>query len=115
MLDIIRTQNRSKNFNRITQHGCEVKKFMKNFFDAVAESSQEEIETYYADEMTPLNFPMHVRCSNETIIADDHIATYSCSIRQTENTDELFVCVLDKSEGYWQIISGQIQNEIQHH
>ncbi len=111
MLEIIRSENQSIDANRVSQQGCEVSQFMKNFFDAVREGNQDEVSTYYVDDTKELNFPLHAIISDELILVDDHLATFGGTLYTAVGAQLRLTCVLDKSEGYWQIIHGEIQND----
>ena len=115
MLEIIRTQSRALEINQVSQPACEVSQFMKNFFEATHEGNPEEISTYYADEMEPFSFPFNADWIDETLLVDDHLATFSCILRTSDSDEQRLTCVLDKSEGYWQIIHGEIRNESRRH
>jgi hypothetical protein len=113
MLEVIKTHNQAGGFNRMSHQAYEVSQFMKNFSEAVHEGNTEEIATYYADDMEPFEFPLNAEWIDETIFVDDHLATFSCCLRSADGasgtTMPQLTCVLDKSEGYWQIIHGEIQ------
>ncbi len=111
MLEIIKTQNQSVDLNQISEQAYEVSQFMKNFSEAVHSGNEEEISSYYADDMEPFNFPLNADWMDETILVDDHLATFSCSLRSSGDSLKQLCCVLDKSEGYWQIIHGEFENE----
>ena len=111
MLEVIRSKNQSIGANQFSQQACEVSQFMKNFFDAVREGNQEEVSTYYADDMEELNFPLRAIISDELFLVDDHLATFGGTLYTAVGARLQLTCVLDKSEGYGQIIHGEIQND----
>ena len=115
MLEVIRNRNENLGFHHFSQQACEVSQFMKNFSEAVQEKNQEEASTYYADEMEPIPFPLDAQWIDETIVVDDHLATFSCALSPRETTAQRLTCVLDKSEGYWQIIFGEIKDNTSNH
>lgn len=115
MLEMIKTQDLAQQLNQISQPGCEVSRFMKNFSQAAHEGNPEEIASYFADDMEAFEFPLDAEWTDETILVDDHVATFSCSLRQGANVEQRLTCVLDKSEGYWQIIHGEVCNENHKH
>lgn len=110
MLEIIKTESQAMNLNTLSQPAYEVHQFMENFFEAVHEGSSQEIETYYADEMESFKVPRNAKWTDRTLIADDHLATFSCSLTFNIKTALRLSCVLDKSEGYWQIIHGKVES-----
>jgi hypothetical protein len=109
MLEFIKSQNPTPTgFYHISQAGCEVTQFMRNFFEAVQGGNYEEISTYYSDEMINFNFPLSAKVNDESIVVDDHLATFRCSFSAPEYEGQELKFVLDKSEGYWQIIHGEL-------
>jgi hypothetical protein len=111
MLEIIKSESRTTGFNRVSQPACEVSQFMKNFFEALSEGNVDEVNTYFSDEMEPINIPLTADFVDQTLVVDDHIAAFSCCLLNGANSSEKLTCVLDKSEGYWQIIHAAIVNE----
>lgn len=110
MMEMIKTQTAVMSLNPISQPACEVIQFMRNFTEAVHDGNIEEIETYYADEMESFNLPLNADWSDDTLVVDDHLATYTCKIQEGSHSDLKLTFVLDKSEGYWQIIHGEIKD-----
>lgn len=115
MLEVIKSQTQNLGFHHSSQQACEVNQFMQNFYEAVRENNAEEISTYYSDEMESFDFPLKADWRDETIVVDDHLATFSCTLRTSDNGEQKLKCVLDKSEGYWQIIFGEIKNSNSSH
>ena len=111
MLEMSRTQIQNVNPCHMSQPSYEVLQFMRNFYEAVHEGNPEEISSYYADEMEPFNFPLNAEWTDETLLVEDHLATFSCTLQACANTEIRLTCVLDKSEGYWQIIHGEIHQD----
>ena len=110
MLEIVRTQTQSLPQIHISQPACEASQFMKNFFEAARGGNLEEVATYFSDEMEALEFPLNANWSDERLMVEDQLATFSCSLSDGVNPDLRLKCVLDKSEGYWQIIHGEVVN-----
>lgn len=106
----------------------EISQFMKNFAQALCGGNPEEISTYYADgaqiadlpslmpiidvnDVSQANFnPLFL---NQKISAEERFGVYSALIclRGLEARDysdnggwHLLTCVLDKTEGYWEIV-----------
>lgn len=115
MLEVIRTQTQAMPLFPISQPACEVSRFMKNFFEAAHGGNAEEVATYFSDEMEALDFPLYANWSNETLSVDDQLATFSCTLTTEESPQFKLNCVLDKSEGYWQIIHGEVQSNNSRH
>lgn len=109
MIEAINTETYASIANPVSQPGCEVSHFMKNFFEATQSGNAEETSTFYADDMEPFSFPLNAERTNENLLVDDHLATFSCSLLKGATTLRM-TCVLDKSAGYWQIIHGDIRN-----
>lgn len=112
MIEILRRQNEAVNPNHVSQPSQEVSRFMENYFDAVHSGNIEEVNTYYANTMEPMVLPMYLEHTDQAIVVDDYLATYSCNIKGTRMH---LTYILDKSEGYWQIIQGEIQGANTHH
>lgn len=93
----------------------EVSQFMKNFFEALKSGNTEEVETYYADEMNPISLPSNTQWHDKTILVDDHLATFACALESDRHSRRNLLFVLDKSEGFWQIIHGEIQTHFHSH
>ncbi len=115
MLEVIRVQSQAANLDQISHPAYEVSQFMKNFSEAVHAGNPVEAYTYYADEAKPLNISADAKWINETILVDDQIAAFSCFLQTSASTVQQLNCVLDKSEGYWQILHGKIQNHYRGH
>lgn len=115
MLEVISSQNQLTDTNQVSLQACEVTRFMKNFFAAASDENLEEVVTYYSDDMEPLNFPLNVSVSDELILIDGHLATFGATLYTATSAKLQIVCVLDKSEGYWQIIHGEIYNDSLNH
>ncbi len=115
MLETIRVQNQSGNMDQKSNPAFEVSQFMKNFSEAVHTGNPKEIFTYYADEARPLNISTDAKWIDETILVDEQIAAFSCFLQTSESTVQQLSCVLDKSEGYWQILHGKVQNDYRGH
>jgi hemerythrin-like domain-containing protein len=115
MLEMIRTENQTSGINQISQPACEVSQFIKNFSDAVHEGNSEEISSYFSDEMKPVEFSQNAQWTDETILIDDHVATFSCTLQSRARSEQRLTCVLDKSEGYWQIIHAEVRDDNRNH
>ena len=115
MLEVISSQNQLTDTNQVSQQACEVTQFMKNFFAAAGDKNLEEVATYYSDDMEPLDFPLNASVSDELILVDDHLATFGATLYTAASAKLQITCVLDKSEGYWQIIHGEIHNDSFNH
>ena len=110
MLEIIKTESQAMNPDTISHPAYEVYQFMENFFEAVHKGSSPEIETYFSDEIEPFKVPRNAKWTDRTLIADDNLATFSCALKFNIQTALRMTCVLDKSEGHWQIIHGKIES-----
>ncbi len=115
MLEVSGSQNQATRTNQVSQQVCEVSQFMKNFFGAASDGNFEEVATYYSDDMKPFNFPLNARVSDELILVDDHLATFGATLHTAASAKLQIICMLDKSEGYWQIIHGEIYNDSLNH
>ena len=110
MLEIIRPETQAMNSNTISQTAYEVNQFMENYFESIHDGSLEEIATYYTDDIEPFKVPRNAKQTDKVLIADEHLATFSCALRSNVKTALRLTCVLDKSEGYWQIIHGKVES-----
>lgn len=95
----------------------EATQFMKNFIEALQNGNSEEIASYYADEADYIALapPANVEWTDESLFVEDHIATFKCCLRAGAEGEQSFTCVLDKSEGYWQIIHCEIKDTVSYH
>jgi ketosteroid isomerase-like protein len=101
----------------------EVHHFMKNYAGAVRGGNLEEILSYYSDDIeafacpkihyaTEFSFPVGYQFIAEKIFADGKLATFSALVCISGKSKRTFqpleswyrlTCVLEKSQGYWQI------------
>jgi ketosteroid isomerase-like protein len=106
----------------------EVHQFMKNYAGAVRGGNLEEILSYYSDDIeafdcpkihyaSEYSFPVSYQFIAEKIFANGKLATFSAlvcvtgkskrTLRPLESWYRL-TCVLEKSQGYWQIVQDHL-------
>lgn len=111
MIEMIGLQNEEIKNRAASPASCEVSHFIKNFHEAVMGKNSIEIATYFSDEMESFYFPLDAIWTAENIVVGDHLATFNCTLKLETNVNLRMTCVLDKSEGYWQIIHGELHND----